>query len=178
MSDEQPCGILLVDDDPAVRRMLATALSANGFDVLDAADGRSGLDLLRRNRDRVSVVLADVSMPCMDGPQFASHVREEAPRLPVCLMTGNIPRYYDRALRAIGPVLRKPFRLAEAANLLHRLAGRSQAPASVPAAQESLDGLHCLSAGGAPAGGAVRRRPGDTMTGKMGDTMTGGIPME
>jgi two-component system, OmpR family, KDP operon response regulator KdpE len=57
--------ILVVDDDPAIRRSIAVELRAQGYDSLEAADGHEALDLT--SRARPDLILTDLAMPVMDG---------------------------------------------------------------------------------------------------------------
>ncbi len=94
--------ILVVDDDEPVRRAVSTILRSGGHTVLVAADGLCALDALAR--DRVDLLLSDVSMPVMRGPELASIARRAQPGLPILLMSG--------AERPDGyPVLAKPFKI-------------------------------------------------------------------
>ena len=79
--------ILVVDDDPEVRRLLASGLSVRGFRVQLAANGREGMDKLRTEVPRL--VVLDFWMPILDGAGFMSELRELLPkRPPVILFTG------------------------------------------------------------------------------------------
>lgn len=80
--------ILVVDDDPAVRRVFCRALQRAGFECLEAADGADALELIRQ-RD-IAMVLLDSTMPRMSGPEVLVEIRnnERTRRLPVLLVTG------------------------------------------------------------------------------------------
>lgn len=81
---------LVIDDEPVVRDLFGMLLRRNGYDVLDAGDGATGLTLLSENLP-VDVVLVDWTMPEMNGLAFLSAVRSD-PRLaktPVLLVTGD-----------------------------------------------------------------------------------------
>jgi DNA-binding NarL/FixJ family response regulator len=67
--------LLLIEDDAAMRDLLATALEFEGFLVHRAADGRSGLDLVRKARP--ALVLCDVMMPGMDGYEVLAALRAD-----------------------------------------------------------------------------------------------------
>lgn len=82
-----PCVILLVDDEPLVRRMTSRTLMEGGYRVLEAAHGLEALDLLRRGAE-VDLILSDVTMPHMDGANLARAVAREFPDLPVVLVSG------------------------------------------------------------------------------------------
>lgn len=88
--DDEPT-VLVVDDEPDVRLVLALLLRRSGFEVLEAADGRQASEVLAEHRDRVDVVLMDVMMPVMTGPEALPHLRGLVPDLPVVFHSG-----YDR----------------------------------------------------------------------------------
>ena len=101
--------VLLVDDDPAVREVARSMLEEMGALVTEAESGPDALLLLRTGTDS-SLVLADFTMPRMNGVELAGHIAELLPGLPIVLMTG----YSASALGDVGPairfVLQKPFR--------------------------------------------------------------------
>jgi putative two-component system response regulator len=79
--------VLLVDDEPAMRAVCRLNLELEGFDVLEAAEGREALDLALR--ERPDLVLLDVMMPSMDGFDVARRLRSNpaTSRIPVVFMT-------------------------------------------------------------------------------------------
>lgn len=81
--------ILVVDDEPAVRRLFARALRAAGYQTLEAADGQAALEVLEQRR--VALVLSDSTMPRLDGPGLIRVLRErESTRtLPIILITAR-----------------------------------------------------------------------------------------
>jgi CheY-like chemotaxis protein len=83
--------ILVVDDDAAVRRVIALLLEDGGFDAKTAASGDAALRLLaeRGERERIELILLDVSMPGMPGPVLRGRLREIAPEVPVVYLTGH-----------------------------------------------------------------------------------------
>lgn len=83
--------VLVVDDEPDVRLVLSLLLRRSGFEVLEAVDGRQAGEVLGEHRDRVDVVLMDVMMPVMTGPEALPHLRALVPDLPVVFHSG-----YDR----------------------------------------------------------------------------------
>ena len=85
MSDTLDCTLLLFEDDPSIRTMLATFLTAQGARVETAADGA---DALQRIRDiRPDILLLDVIMPVQDGLAILQAVRAEDCALPVIMLT-------------------------------------------------------------------------------------------
>ena len=68
--------ILVVDDEPQIRRVLRTTLTASGYEVVDARRGEDALELLRDSR--FSLVLLDINMPGMGGLETCRRVRESS----------------------------------------------------------------------------------------------------
>jgi len=88
--------VLLVDDEEAVRRASARVRSAEGFEVVQAGDGREALGHLERGQ--FDVVVSDVMMPNMSGLELLRAIRQRDLELPVILLTG-MPNV-DAALQA------------------------------------------------------------------------------
>jgi CheY-like chemotaxis protein len=121
-------GVLVVDDEAYVRGVLDVGLRREGVAVWLAADGRAGLDLYRQHSQEIDVVLLDVQMPGLDGPQTIAALRELDPGLPCCFMSGNLGKYTELYLLDLGEaaVLPKPFRLDEVAQLLEETARKGE----------------------------------------------------
>jgi DNA-binding NtrC family response regulator len=79
--------ILLVDDDPSVRKIVGDMLERSGHRVVAAADGAIALTTLHARND-VKLVIADHRMPGMDGLTLTRRIKELKPDLPVVIMTG------------------------------------------------------------------------------------------
>jgi CheY-like chemotaxis protein len=79
--------VLLVEDDAPTREVMARTLRAQGWEVLEAADGREGLERLRERRP--AVILLDLMMPTMDGFEFVEALRREPvwQTIPVVVVT-------------------------------------------------------------------------------------------
>lgn len=88
-TSEAPQTVLVVDDEPTARVALAARLKRLGYRVLQAGDGKAGLDLLRRERPDLTIL--DWMMPEMDGPSFCETVRRDPALLSsqILMMTGN-----------------------------------------------------------------------------------------
>src|SRR5258708_1686504 len=65
--------ILVVDDEPQVRRALRATLSSSGYDVIEAKDGQEAVDMVMR--ERPALILMDVNMPVMNGLEACSKIR-------------------------------------------------------------------------------------------------------
>jgi two-component system, OmpR family, response regulator MprA len=79
--------LLLVDDDAPIRRMLERTLTAEGYDVVAAADGGSALAAVERNVP--DAIVLDVTMPGMDGLSVTRRLRAKGLRVPILLLTAR-----------------------------------------------------------------------------------------
>ena len=112
--------ILLTEDEPAVRKLVRDALEQLGYTVLPAADGYEALRILEGHGGTVHLLLTDVIMPLMSGPELVKRVRSVKPATKVVYMSG----YTDGAIAPHGvlepgiSILRKPFTRDELARRL------------------------------------------------------------
>jgi two-component system cell cycle sensor histidine kinase/response regulator CckA len=102
--------ILLVDDEPSVRRFASRVLAEEGFLVEEAVDGAAALDRLRDGGAPIDVVVSDVVMPRLNGVELTLALNASHPTLPVILMSG----YATGQLEGMGiatpcGILGKPF---------------------------------------------------------------------
>jgi anti-anti-sigma factor len=121
----EPAGILVVDDAAAVRGLLARWLRGCGFAVWAAATGAEALEVYRGHRAAIDLVLLDVRLPGMDGPEVLAALRQINPRVACCFMTGDPGLYTEEGLRGLGAerVFPKPLVLGPLAEALRRLIG-------------------------------------------------------
>ncbi|HEX4526935.1 MAG TPA: PAS domain S-box protein [Gaiellaceae bacterium] len=80
--------VLLVEDEAVVRQLVAEILETSGYTVLQAADGPSALELARRHSGAISLLVTDVVMPGMSGPEVAQSVASMRPGTFVLYMSG------------------------------------------------------------------------------------------
>jgi PAS domain S-box-containing protein len=80
--------VLVAEDEPMVRNIMARSLRDVGYGVLEAADGREALELLESQNGRVSLIVADVVMPDMGGREMAARMAERWPEVPVLFTSG------------------------------------------------------------------------------------------
>jgi DNA-binding response OmpR family regulator len=120
-------GIFIVDEDNGVRGVLKVQMQQEGFDVRVAANGYEALDVYRRHRDTIDVVLLDVLMPGLDGTQTMLALHKLNPRITCCLMGGNVGDYTEAAFRNLGAAafFPKPFRLAQVTQVVWKLARKA-----------------------------------------------------
>lgn len=116
-------GVLVVDDEYLVRSIVQLGLERNGFDVRVAANGCEAIALYREHREHISVVLLDVHMPGLDGPQTLAALRQFNPKILACFMSGDAHSYELEDLLGCGAVcfIAKPFYLDQLVNLLRRV---------------------------------------------------------
>jgi DNA-binding response OmpR family regulator len=99
--------VLIIDDDPATRLMLAAGLELAGFRVASAGNGREALDVIAR--ETPAVILLDIHMPVLDGPGFARELRRAGYGLPIIVLTSDPdPAAWAQAIGA-REALGKPF---------------------------------------------------------------------
>src|SRR5580704_1419834 len=79
--------VLIVDDEPNLRKILSAQLSRDGYDVLTAEDGEQGLALLKEHH--IDLVISDLKMPKVDGMTLLKRALVEEPDLPVVLITAH-----------------------------------------------------------------------------------------
>jgi PAS domain S-box-containing protein len=89
LSQGQGQTILVVEDDAAARRALVESLEMLNYRVLEAANGRQGLDVFEQHRGAIDLVVSDVVMPEMGGRALLHAFQERAPAVPVVLLTGH-----------------------------------------------------------------------------------------
>jgi CheY-like chemotaxis protein len=77
--------ILVVDDEKNIRLLYKAELEDEGYKVLTASNGLEALDVLKK--ETVDLVLLDIKMPEMDGPEFLRHIRQFNQTLPIIIST-------------------------------------------------------------------------------------------
>lgn len=109
-AESKPPHVLVVDDEPAVRRFAVRALGEAGFSVLEAADGAEALDLIRGSASQCDIVLTDIVMPRVNGVQLLQTLSILRPDLPIILMSGyGTTQLAQRGIASPCGVLSKPF---------------------------------------------------------------------
>src|SRR6058998_1048172 len=122
--------ILVVDDEENIRHTLRGVLADEGFEVLEAPDGRRALELLQHAAPRLAIV--DVWMPEMDGIELVERMRNQAPGVPIIVISGH--GTIETAVRVIRlgafDFLEKPFPLDALLSVVGRALGSAPAPAA------------------------------------------------
>jgi signal transduction histidine kinase/CheY-like chemotaxis protein len=103
---------LVADDEAGVRRILARMLAQQGFEVIEAVDGKEALSVVDERAGALDLVLLDLTMPRLGGAKAREAVAERYPKIPVVLMSGytDEPTYEQAGARSGAAVfLEKPF---------------------------------------------------------------------
>jgi signal transduction histidine kinase len=103
--------ILVAEDEEGVRRLVQRVLEMEGYQVLAAADGPEALEVCRSHDRAIDLILTDVLMPAMKGPEFVERALTLRPSAKVIYMSGYTaePEFLDRVAEAGFPMVRKPF---------------------------------------------------------------------
>jgi PAS domain S-box-containing protein len=103
--------VLVVEDEPAVLRLAARVLERGGHSVRLAGDGAEALELIEADAEGIDVVLTDVVMPRLSGPQLAQELGRSRPELPVVFMSGYPEQMVsrDQGLEPGVTLVEKPF---------------------------------------------------------------------
>ncbi len=147
MLPERKEQLLVVDDEPNLRRVLAAQLARDGYDVLIAADGAEALATLRDNH--IDVVITDLKMPNVDGMDLLRYAQQMDPHLPVVMITahGTVDNAVEALKTGAFDYVTKPFDQAEVRAIVRkaletrRLAAGDALPTSVGAAASGEFGL-------------------------------------
>jgi DNA-binding NtrC family response regulator len=81
--------VLLVDDEPAVRRLLALTLTLHGVPVIEAPNGVEAVEIYKSHAAEIGLVVLDGVMPMMGGSETLGQLRQLNPKLPCCLLSGH-----------------------------------------------------------------------------------------
>ncbi len=80
--------IMVVDDETPIRRMVTRFLEKEGYAVLGARCGERGVECFQEHPDEIELVLTDVSMPKMSGPEMVNRILQQKASVKVLFMTG------------------------------------------------------------------------------------------
>ena len=122
--------ILVVEDDAAIRELVRKVLSAYGYHVLEPADVTDALAIAQDHRDPIHLLLSDVVMPHMSGPELARQIAPHRPDMRVLFMSGFSNRLATD-IGALDPhalVLHKPFTPRELATKVRECLDRQDEP--------------------------------------------------
>ncbi|MBI5380088.1 MAG: response regulator [Nitrospirae bacterium] len=136
--------ILVVDDEPDMRRLLAGILRAQGFDVVMAEDGQAALDQVKA--EAPAAIILDLRMPGLDGMETLTEIKAITPHIPVIMLTvyGDIPTAVQAMRLGAYEYLTKPFHHDDIVLTVRRALERQALPARDQTARQ-LETLLLLS---------------------------------
>jgi signal transduction histidine kinase/CheY-like chemotaxis protein len=126
--------ILVVDDEPSIRKMTETIAMRNGYSVLTAENGIDALEVYAAHADRIKLVVTDLMMPQMDGARLARALKEIRPQLPIIVASGYCDASTEADMRALGVRARlaKPFKQDQLLRAIHDALKSEPKPQIVP----------------------------------------------
>jgi two-component system cell cycle sensor histidine kinase/response regulator CckA len=108
--------VLIVDDEPGIVNFVAAVLSSNGYGVLEATDPVAALRLAEQHTGPIDLLLTDVRMPGLLGPELCERMRPQRPETRYLLMSGEPGGVPIQDL----PLLAKPFLVPELLECIRR----------------------------------------------------------
>jgi DNA-binding NtrC family response regulator len=103
--------VLLAEDEPMVRNLMQQLLSSWGHRVFSACNGREAMEIAEEHKGPIDLLVSDVTMPEMDGPELAEKLKAKRPRLRVILLSGY--SHTEIVLQRGWIFIQKPFQLQE-----------------------------------------------------------------
>src|SRR5688572_11615747 len=112
--------ILVVDDEPNLRRVLSAQLVRDGYDVHTAEDGEEGLSMLREHH--IDMVITDLKMPKVDGMELLRRALKLDPDMPVVIITahGTVDNAVEALKTGAFDYITKPFDQAEVRTIVKK----------------------------------------------------------
>jgi PAS domain S-box-containing protein len=111
--------ILVVDDEEMVRSLAKAALQAQGWQVLEAADGQQAVEIFLQNQKTIDVVLLDLTMPVLSGHETFRRLREIDPQVKVIFASGYAEEQLEETERqAMAGFIKKPYRPQEVVRIV------------------------------------------------------------
>ncbi len=113
--------IMVVDDETVVRRIVTRTLESRGYTVLSARSGQRGIECFHQYPEQIQLVLTDVAMPNMSGPEMVDRILQENASVKVLFMTGySVSSVLPDSYRKRFGVLGKPFTTDSLAEAVRR----------------------------------------------------------
>ena len=119
--------ILVCDDEDTVRQVAVRILQTKGYNVLEASDGQNALDVADAYSGNIDLLLTDMAMPIMGGPELSHHLKEKHPNLKVIMMSGYSPMAFPSDYDFDEPrdFIQKPFRAHQLTSRVRQILNRS-----------------------------------------------------
>jgi CheY-like chemotaxis protein len=115
--------VLMVEDESTLRLAVSKMLRTKGFTVIEAANGKTGVDLFRASAREIDVVLLDLTLPGLSGREVLSELRRIRPDMKVMITSAYNRELAQTTLGGLQPWLfiRKPYEINELTGLLRKL---------------------------------------------------------
>jgi CheY-like chemotaxis protein len=124
----RPETILLVEDELCLRKLMKELLQAEGYTVLESADGPSAIATSKTHTETIHLLVTDMVMPRMQGRELAMQLRQQRPGLKVLYVTGDA----DPSTLEDARVLEKPFMPATLLREIHEILSTPDKFTTVP----------------------------------------------
>jgi two-component system cell cycle sensor histidine kinase/response regulator CckA len=121
-AESGPGCVLVVEDDPMLRRVVVRTLRNWGYSILEAPDGGAALDQIGASESILSVILLDIMLPVLSGVEVARRVLRDCPSLPIVACSAAMNEQVESDLRDAGVrhFLPKPYSADSLRDTLHR----------------------------------------------------------
>jgi two-component system cell cycle sensor histidine kinase/response regulator CckA len=118
--------VLLVEDEPALRRLAGESLKRLGYHVLQAGNGLEALKVAEQHAGRIDIVVTDIVMPRMGGPELVENLKQKRDPMGVIFMSGYTETAVleNASLGTDAVLLNKPFSTELLASKISELQGR------------------------------------------------------
>ena len=123
--------ILVVDDEDLVRRVAEGALKCYGYKTLSACNGKEALKVLEKNKDKIMLVLLDLTMPVMSGKETLAVIRERFTDVPVVVCSGymvDLEGFEDETGLRPDSAIQKPYNVNDLAKRVREVLDGVEAP--------------------------------------------------
>src|ERR1700730_13082528 len=104
--DSDRITVLIADDDTQIRKLAQAILAPDGYFTLIACDGQQALEASRDHPGPIHLLLSDVQMPRLNGPELCEQIRHERHEIICVLMSGNVSA---ASMAEETPFIKKPF---------------------------------------------------------------------
>jgi two-component system, NtrC family, response regulator AtoC len=130
--------ILIADDEPNLRRVLAAMLQRDGYEVLQAADGEEAAEMVDEG---IGAIITDLRMPRRDGMSLLRYVMEEAPDVPVIMITahGSVDSAVEAVKLGAFDYIEKPFEQEQIRHVVAKAVKQAELQRKVPRTYDPND---------------------------------------
>jgi len=120
--------VLVVDDTKNIRMLLTTCLELKGYMVLTAEDGKSAIDIVKKEKDSINIIFLDIRMPEMNGTEVLKIIRDMGVNCPVIIMTAyaTVKNAVDCTKLGAVAYLQKPFSPDRVSSVLDEIFSASE----------------------------------------------------